>query len=233
MGLGLLLGPALAGYLFLSLFNGTRYRLARESGYHLIFRSALVGAAFFFAARVPVLCADRLAPRLAEHWKELLPFEYSGTVAFTFMFAVLLPPILNRVKRFRPLTAQQRAATSAGDQISLIIDRAMVEQLLVELTLNSGKSYIGSPVQGTFGHRDDGDVGLVPFASGYRNRDTQALVITTYYALGISELLSDQDLEDLKVAFPLREILSARLFYPNVYSAFLAAGRPEDLGSEA
>ncbi len=34
MGLGLLLGPALAGYLFLSLFDGTRHRLARESGTH-------------------------------------------------------------------------------------------------------------------------------------------------------------------------------------------------------
>ena len=35
--------PALAGYLVLRLSNGTRFGLLRESGYHVVFRAALVG----------------------------------------------------------------------------------------------------------------------------------------------------------------------------------------------
>ena len=78
------------------------------------------------------------------------------------------------------------------------------------------------PVQGTFGHRDDGDVAIVPIASGYRHNETQELVITTNYAPTISELDS-HELRNLKVAFPAREIVSARLFDQAIYMSFLGA----------
>ena len=221
MGLGLLLVPALAGYLFLNRFNGTRYSLPRETGYHVVFQSAIAGALLFLVARVLVVVANTYVPDIAERWKTIIPLDYSGTAAATFVLAALLPLALNRLSRFDRLDAREKAAEAAGDRISLIIDQAMLEGRFVELSLASRKSYVGSPIQGTFGHRDGGDVALIPIASGYRKEDTRDLVMTTNYAPAIEDQLSDLlALDDLKVAFPMRDIVSARLFDQELYAAF-------------
>ena len=111
---------------------------------------------------------------------------------------------------------------AAGDQISLIIDQAILQGRFVEISLASGKSYVGSPIQGTFGHRDHGDVAIIPVASGYRHSETRALVITTNHAPAINDLV-DRNLEILKVAFPMRDIVSARLFDRELYVSILDA----------
>ena len=220
MGLGLLLVPALAGYLFLSWFNATRYSLPRETGYHVVFRSAIAGVLLFFIARLFVVLADVFAPAIGQSWKAIVPLDYSGTTAITVMLAALLPLTLNLFPRFDQFQAQRKAAMAAADQISLIIDQAILESRFVEVSLASGKSYVGSPIQGTFGHRDDGDVAIIPVASGYRDNETQALVMTTNYAPAINSL-SDRKLESLKVAFPMRDVVSARLFDQALYVTFL------------
>lgn len=220
MGLGLLLVPALAGYLFLSWFNATRYSLPRETGYHVVFRSAIAGVLLFFIARLFVVLADVLAPAIGQSWKAIVPLDYSGTTAITIMLAALLPLTLNLLPRFDQFQAQRKAAMAAADQISLIIDQAILESRFVEVSLASGKSYVGSPIQGTFGHRDDGDVAIIPVASGYRDNETQALVMTTNYAPAINSL-PDRKLESLKVAFPMRDVVSARLFDHALYVTFL------------
>lgn len=220
MGLGLLLVPALAGYLFLSWFNATRYSLPRETGYHVVFRSAIAGVLLFFIARLFVVLADVLAPAIGQSWKAIVPLDYSGTTAITVMLAALLPLTLNPLPRFDQFQAQRKAAMAAADQISLIIDQAILESRFVEVSLASGKSYVGSPIQGTFGHRDDGDVAIIPVASGYRDNETQALVMTTNYAPAINSL-PDRKLESLKVAFPMRDVVSARLFDHALYVTFL------------
>ena len=220
MGLGLLLVPALAGYLFLSWFNATRYSLPRETGYHVVFRSALAGVFLFFIARLFVVLVNAVAPVIGSSWKPIIPLDYSGTAAITLILAAALPPIINRLPQFDRFQAQREAAMEAGDQISLIIDQAILQSRFVEVSLASGKSYVGSPIQGTFGHRDDGDVAIIPVASGYRHNKTQALVMTTNYAPTINRL-SGHEMENLKVAFPMRDIVSARLFDRALYVSFL------------
>lgn len=222
MGLGVLLVPALAGYLFLNWFNGTRYSLPRETGYHVVFRAAIAGVFLFFIARLCVLIANALIPQIGESWKTVVPLDYSGTAAATIVLAALLPLALNQFPRYDRFEAQQKAAVAAGDQISLIIDQAILQGRFVEISLASGKSYVGSPIQGTFGHRDDGDVAIIPVASGYRHSETRALIITTNYAPAINDLV-DRNLEILKVAFPMRDIVSARLFDRELYVSFLEA----------
>ena len=114
---------------------------------------------------------------------------------------------------------------AAGDQVSLIIDQAILQGRFVEISLASGKSYVGSPILGTFGHRDDGDVAIIPVASGYRNNETQALVMTTNYAPTIDGL-TGHELENLKIAFPMRDVVSARLFDRALYVSFFDAEAP-------
>ncbi|MCZ0945197.1 MAG: hypothetical protein OXJ53_19260 [Gammaproteobacteria bacterium] len=174
----------------------------------------------FFIARLFVVLADVLAPAIGQSWKAIVPLDYSGTTAITIMLAALLPLTLNLLPRFDQFQAQRKAAMAAADQISLIIDQAILESRFVEVSLASGKSYVGSPIQGTFGHRDDGDVAIIPVASGYRDNETQALVMTTNYAPAINSL-PDRKLESLKVAFPMRDVVSARLFDHALYVTFL------------
>lgn len=126
MGLGLLLVPALAGYLFLNWFNGTRYSLPRETGYHVVFQSAIAGVVLYFIARLFVVFANTYVPAIAECWKTIVPLDYSGTAAGTFVLATILPVILNTFSRFDQFNTRHKAAEAAGDQISLIIDQAML-----------------------------------------------------------------------------------------------------------
>lgn len=223
MGLELLLLPSLAGYTFLRLFNGTRFFLPRESGYHVVFLSAIIGIPLFFFARLFVVLINTLTPTMAACWKMIVPLDYSGTAAGALVLAVALPLILNKLTKFEKLQAQEKAARTAGDRIGLIIDQAMFQGRFVELSLAGGKSYVGSPIQGTFGHRDTGDVALIPIASGYRDNDTRNLIMTTNYAPVISSELANRSLDDLIVAFPMRDIASARLFDRELYVSFLEA----------
>ena len=48
--LGLLLLPAVGGYWFLTHFNYTRFQSVRDSGYHVLFRSAVVGIVLYCIA---------------------------------------------------------------------------------------------------------------------------------------------------------------------------------------
>ena len=100
MGLGLLLVPALAGYLFLSWFSATRYSLSRETGYHVVFRSAIAGVFLFFIARLIVLLGNVLTPAIGPSWKKIVPLDYSGTAALTLILAAVLPLIINQLQKF-------------------------------------------------------------------------------------------------------------------------------------
>lgn len=191
MGLGLLLAPALAGYLFLTAFNGTRYSLPRETGYHVVFQSAIVGVLLFVLARFAVVLANAVAPAVAECWNAIVPIDYSGTAAGTFVLAAIVALFLNRVPRYDRLRARQRSRRGGGR----------------------------------------------PSQPGYRDNESRDLVVTTNYAPAIEARLADRALDDLKVAFPMRDVASARLFDQELYASFLdartaaassrAGGRPD------
>ena len=223
MGLGLLPVPALAGYLFLVRFNLTRDSVSRETGYHVVFRAAIVGITLFVAAGLLVNAANSFVPMIGVSWKLILPFEYSGTAAITVILGLAMPLMLNFIPRFNRETARHKVAEQDGDQIGLVVDQAILENQLVELSLTTGKSYVGAPLNGMFGHRDTGDMAIVPVASGFRHNDTRELVITTNYAAVIGTLLTTRHLDQFRVAVPMRDITSARLFDPAIYTAFAAA----------
>lgn len=59
MGFGLLFVPLMGGYLFLTSCNSTRFLVRRQSGHHLLFRSASVGLVLLAVARVLEVVAGR------------------------------------------------------------------------------------------------------------------------------------------------------------------------------
>ena len=119
--------------------------------------------------------------------------------------------------------AARRAATESGDLIELLTAKSIDDQRLIELSLRSGKSYIGFALESGITRQGESDIALIPMASGYRNKDTHELEITTNYAPVLGESLeksSDLVYEDFRIVIPMPEIVSARVFLPETYELF-------------
>ena len=219
--LGLLLVPAFGGYLFVARFNATRDRLKREHGYHVVFRAGVAGVVLFGAGRVIVICVDYLCPGLGPLWKAAFPMDYSGTATLALIVGWSLPYLLNPfVNR---LEARRRSAVQSGDHIGVVVDQALTKRHPVQISLTGRKAYIGLPLARTFHARDDGgDLVLVPFWSGYRDRETQELKRTTNYVPVIRRHLkkAKKSLADFRIAIPMAEIQSVRPFDSVTYHDF-------------
>ncbi len=227
MGLGLLLVPALGGYLFLSLCNITRYRAEHLSGYRIVLEAACAGVGLFLIARLMAFATTSAVPDFGHLvgclWRKILPIEHSGTMALSVAAGWLAAGLLNQIPRWNRKDMRRRAAEEHGDVISLTVDDAIEQDKLVEISLKEGKSYIGRPYKGIFGIRDRGDVAILPVMSGYRDKNTGNLEITVYYVPIIKSLAkqsSSVDPADFRVAIPVREVVSARIFSPAVFREF-------------
>ena len=221
MGLGLLLIPAIGGYWFLTHWNYTRYRAARDSGYHVLFSSAFAGLVLFVLAYGMVLLLKHWLPQLVAQWDSHIPIPYSAPAVLSVLLGFLLPIPLNWI--YGTERAAQKAAVISGDLVELLIAESIADQKLVELSLKSGKSYIGLALEsGIERQQVEPDVALIPLLSGYRNQETRELVITTDYSLVIEQALESWGLnyEDFRIVIPMSQIVSARLFFPKVYDLF-------------
>ena len=224
MGLGWFLIPTLGGYWFLTHLNFTRYGALRDSGYHVFFRAAIAGGFLAALARLVVLLLNCSFPQAWEIWELYAPFPHSGTAVLSVLLGVVLPFIGNRF--YSQEEAARRIARESGDLIELIISESIEEQKLVEISLRSGKSYIGFALESGITRQGESDIALIPTASGYRNKDTQELEITNHYAPVVQESLQsssiapDLVLRDFQVVLPMSEIISARVFDPEVYERF-------------
>ncbi|MDE0036859.1 MAG: hypothetical protein OXU77_04750 [Gammaproteobacteria bacterium] len=147
------------------------------------------------------------------------PIEYSGTAVASVTLGWGLPlavnPFVNR------LDARRQTALESGDHIGLVVDEAIENAKFIEVSLSSGKCYVGVPLARTFLARGDGDLVLIPIFSGHRDNATRELKLTVNYAPVLrSELSRNTALEDFRVAVPMREVLSARIFDLDAYAKF-------------
>ena len=224
MNLGLFLIPILGGYWLLTHLYLTRFGALRDSGYHLFFRSAFYGLVLAFVAYLIILVLEHYFPWIDDLWKLHAPSRYYGAAILSIVLGLLLPfilnPFCNREK------AALRVAKNSGDLIELMIAESLDREMLIELSLRSGKSYIGFALKSEMAERTESDIALIPIASGHRDKDTQELEITTNYAPVIQKCLEDgsdpSDLinEDFRVVIPRSEIISTRLFLPEAYQRF-------------
>ena len=221
MGLGLFLIPVVSGYWFLTHLYLTRYSALRDSGYHVFFRAVIAGVMLAFMAHLIIFVLNPCFPKLSALWNIFIPISYSGTAMLTFLLAFVLPCIGNQL--YDKEEAARRTAMDSGDLIELLIAESIEEQRLVELSLRSRKSYIGFALESGITRQGESDISLIPIASGYRNKDTHELEITTNYAPVVRESLermSDLEFNDFRIVLPMAEIISARVFHPEAYGRF-------------
>ena len=227
MGLGWFLIPTLGGYWFLTHLNFTRYGALRDSGYHVFFRAAIAGGFLAALARLVVLFLNYSFPQAGEIWELYAPFPHSGTAVLSVLLGFVLPFIGNRF--YSQEKAARRIARESGNLVELLISKSIRQQKLIEISLRSGKSYIGFARESGITSQGESDIALIPMASGYRDKDTQELKITTDYARVIQESLKEPPetsnlvYTDFQVVIPMSEIISARIFNFRVYNS--VAGR--------
>ena len=228
MALGWLLIPALGGYWFLTHCYWTRYTAERAAGYHLFFQAASAGGVLVVIAYVLTSLGAFLCPQGSALWTSFVPFGYSGTAIGSAVLGIALPLIVNYA--YGEEKAAKQAATQNGDLIELLLAESMERQIYVELSLKSGKSYIGFALNTGLGVNSESDIAIIPALSGYRSHDTHELEITTNYAPVLLEFLERgqrlEDLRDFRIIVPLSEVVSARLFDEDVHRRFQAVRDP-------
>ena len=209
-----LLVPALAGYLLLRNSNFTRFGLIRESGQHLVFRSALVGLLLYAAGWIIAGCLGM--PDFLESARNDVRGEFGigapGIWTLVFASVLLLPNLLYRRSR-----AESCAMRDRGDFLGRLIEEASQAGQTIELSLRDGKVYIGYVTESRIQRHgaEGGTLVLVPVFSGYRAPDTHELVLTTGYATLLED--DEYDWTELEVVIPRSEVSRARLFDIELY----------------
>jgi hypothetical protein len=193
----------LAGYLFIRWSPYRRYSVEalRSDRYAL----------HVFGYSLPLYLAGSLAPHLAHgfapidvKWiREAGQALNSNGVPSAAVFAILFAPIASFVDSFyvlllmrrdvvvrKPGTLLERMRRAAvarhvqksNDSGLRLVYRATALRKRLMVTLKSGKVYVGEPKTSMLEPALlDGFIRLIPFASGYRDKDTKELQITNYY----------------------------------------------------
>lgn len=199
------------------------YLAYRESA--LFFRASLV---LFLASDFTLLwlynadVADRL-------WALFSPHAYSGTAFLACVLGLfgwwpsnlLFPKEAANAVLHRDLKTNslERLLYAAADEWSFLI-----------LTLKDGKVYVG--VVGTLPPdpaSTDAYLELLPFKSGYRDKDKKTLHFTTHYEdvyESIDAASKDALLHDFTKVIPIADIESIGRFREDVYLEFVKRGSP-------
>jgi hypothetical protein len=191
----LLLLPLLGGFWFLNIFNYTKYYHQRIERQRLIFNSSIV--AIFLSVFGFII--DYIFPDINKLLDCLVPFDYSGfnQSLLIFLISPVMAILLNLIPRRFLL---QLAINRHGDQIENIFWESLIQKndndKLLMITTNFNKTYVGyvKTIQKPIG---DSFVTLLPYFSGYRNKDTQELEITTDYFSIIKKMIEDKKLDEI------------------------------------
>jgi len=140
-------------------------------------------------------------------------------LAISLVLGFLIPLVVNLV--IKKEDSATRAAKENGDLIELLIAESIKNEMLVELSMSSGKSYIGFALDSGVGKYGESDISLIPVAGGFRDKDTQKLTITDNYATVVKSLVDSSDSVDsarrFRVVIPMSQIILARTFDPEIY----------------
>ena len=223
MPTNLLLLPLLGGYWFLHTFHYTRFKSQRLDGYRLLVKSAFAGVVLVIISRLLVMIVN-FSPPLRSGWNAVAPSDipFLGTASASLLLGFIAPYSLNfllsKTRSMTVIDAKTAAIERHGNDLLRLLHSASLGEKTVSVSLDNGKVYIGliAAVPNLSPH--DTYLGITPFYSGYREKDTHELVFTVdYLSVYEKEHLHP---EDFRVVIPVASICMASLFDHSAYSAF-------------
>jgi hypothetical protein len=190
------------------------------------FNLALFRVSWFLLIFVLVVAVSAAyGKRLDTLWLQFSPVKDSGTPALALLIGVLAWYPLNLLIPYK--TALERFhSLGYSDAMDRFLFDAAETKALLQLTLSDGKFYVGqvkslaaNPVA------PSSFVRVLPYASGYRNKDTKELVFTCFYQDVYDELVdepgfTEESLNQFIKILPFGAIFSANLFDSDMYMRF-------------
>lgn len=209
MGLGLLLVPALAGYLVQIRMNVFRYDTLRESGHHVFFRSALTGGILAILAHALVYLIEPRYPSEMAFLVRVFDFEYSAAAISSLLLGIIIILVGNIFYR------QDQAAISSAKKHGELMAAALAETINskapVEILLDNRQIYFGKILEIEPGIGRDIDFTIMPILRGYRDESTDENVLTRDYMPILRQDRSRSRL--LKITLSTSRVVSVRLFH--------------------
>lgn len=193
MPYNVLLLPLLAGYLLASWFRYARFYTSRQSGQRLIFVSSLFGLGLLVLSFVIIIALNRYFPAIGQAWRNLVPFAYVGHGALSLLLSIVFAVLGNLISD-ENRALQWAMSRSSTDSMERLLYRAAKTSTPVQLTLKSGKIYIGHiarvpPIRG----RADEYLEILPILSGYRETQTHLIRYTVDYIDIILSVIGSSD----------------------------------------
>jgi hypothetical protein len=193
--------------------------------------SLIAGVAFSVFGRLAVAVLS-LLPGVSNLWVAIAPKEvpFLGTACGAFLLGISSPYVVNqicsrvsRLPKFNQTEAQFRAISRHGNHILRLVHTAVREERPISLTLDNRKLYVGVIVDAPNLEAHDAFLSLMPWFSGYRDKDTLVLVFTVDYL----RVYEKQNLEKyhFRVVVPISSIRMISFFDPAVLSGFRSGRR--------
>ena len=167
----------------------------------------------------------------------------SAVLAFlSLIFGWLLAQLLNdfarrdqilswKIVRRKKKDIYRRVITEIGDDISLILMRALERTMPVMIDTQSGKIYVAWVIEMPEPrHENKSTLRILPAISGYRDEKNKKVVFTTEYSGIYESIIKCQEaqngplehllIEDFELVIPLSQLIAIKLFDPEAYAAF-------------
>ncbi len=220
MPYNLLLLPLLGGFLFIHIAHYFRFGAQRLDGYRLLLQSAIAGTCLAGIARIIIelISLGALGVSALKVWYGFFPFNYSAESSLSFALGPLLAGLVNVF--IGTEEAMSREIKKHGSALIRLLHRAAEESLLISVTLDNRKWYVGWVTESPNLDPQELYFRLLPFTSGYRDKDTLETLRTVFY----QNVLEDESLDPDRffITLPLRDIKTANLFDPDVYNQYFA-----------
>jgi hypothetical protein len=221
MPYNLLLLPLLGGFLFIHLAHYFRFGAQRLDGYRLLLQSAIAGTCLVGVARLVVeflSIFDFGVTGLTMWYNFFFPFNYSAESSLSLVLGPLFAGLVNLFVDKEE--AKDREIRKHGNALTRLLHRATQENLLISVTLDNRKWYVGWVTASPNLDPQELYFRLLPFTSGYRDKDTLETYRTVYY----QNVLEDDSLDPDRffITLPLKDIKIANLFDADVYNQYFA-----------
>ncbi|WP_312312225.1 hypothetical protein [Empedobacter brevis] len=231
-----LLIPIIFSYIILRYSSFFKFNLQRRSKDVLVFETIVLS--------IPIILTS-----IALNWffKTNHPSEFKESAKFlgnnifdsktryfySFFFGSICCTILIFFTQWLIITLQRagfinnnyfsnRAVRKYGDELEKFIAERIKKGDFAQFSLKNGKVYIGfctgTPIPGM-----NNFIKVIPFYSGYRNKETHNIEITTEYVEVIDNLLKEDDYDKillLGISFKKDEILSFSIYHPEIFKKF-------------
>jgi hypothetical protein len=226
MPYNLLLLPLIGGFLFVHLSHYFRFAAQRMDGYRLLFQAAIAGVLLSIFGRLAdvLIGLTPLGPPLQKIWYVFSPFPFSATSAISLLlgpvFALLLNLFIGKEK------AKDLEIKAHGNSLAKLLHRAEKEKRLISVTLDSRKWYVGWVAESPNLDPLEQYFKMLPFISGYRDKDALEPRRTVYYEAVLKDTTLDRT--EFVITLPLKDVKIAGFFNDEVYDEFFAETDPND-----